>query len=137
MSQIQAGPSTEHAKSRKLAPGSSLQLDIFERISREHGRPLSSSSTNSRDRRRNCRRSQSIDGKEFSYGIIGAPNENQSPTNAFFSAEQLKSRKLRNYVRIWRRNFILTLGWFSFRLFDFGAKQQEQQMAAVFEAIHS
>jgi hypothetical protein len=136
MSQTEAGPSAEHTKSRKLAPVSSSQLDKFERLSREHGRPLSSSSTNSRDRHRNHRRSQSTEGQEFSYAKIGAPNETQSPTSALFSAERLKSRKLRDYVRIWRSNYILTLGWFTFSLFVFGAKQQEQ-MAAVFEATHS
>lgn len=111
VSEMQAGPSKESAQNAaKFAPEPSPQLDRFEIISREIGRPLSSASVSSIERPRERRRPKSIAGQEFSYEIIGRSSETQSPTSAHHSAERLRSGKLYSYEKIWRNNFILTLG---------------------------
>jgi hypothetical protein len=114
VSEMQAGPSKESVQNTaKFALEPSPQLDRFDIISREIGRPLSSASVSSRERPGERRRPISIAGQEFSYEIIGHSGATQSPTSAYYSAEQLRSRKLYSYEKLWRNNFILTLGkWF-------------------------
>jgi hypothetical protein len=109
--EIQAEPSRERVPNiAKFAPEPSPQLDKFERLSKEIGRPLSPASASSREKPR----SKSTDGQEFSYQVIGSPNETQSPTSAYFSAERLRNSKRHSYVKTWRSHFTLTLGkWLS------------------------
>lgn len=107
MSSSQAGSSTEVIAAHPIATAEIAAPDDRPvRLSRDH--PLSSGSTGSNEQ--GHRKHLSVDGRELSYLRKVTTGESESPTKAIQSAEQLRSRKLFQYIKIWRSNYVLTLG---------------------------